>query len=166
MLIVFEGPDGAGKTTLAEEVAKRLNYNLRGKITRVGPDLIEHSNSEDFKRDGNWILDRCYWVSDYIYEPYVNGLHSILEFKNFSKLAGSNIKYIYITCEENALRERIISRGDELWNADQIVQIKQRYDNFFTNEFPQPVLCVNTKFDFEQNVQAIINYIKGGATCK
>jgi hypothetical protein len=69
-LIILEGPDGAGKTTLAQQLvhefnAKLIRHDAQPERAEMFPYFI-NSLREAAKHDGRVIFDRC-WLSEPIY---------------------------------------------------------------------------------------------------
>lgn len=129
--IIFEGPDGAGKSTLAKLVADSLGVPCRGRITRVGPDAVIDVNREDLQAPGVSVLDRCYWLSDLIYEPIYSGRPSVFQFLDIAEYDTFNTILVYVDCPDNVLEERIGDRGDELYSLADILKAASRYRAFF-----------------------------------
>lgn len=63
MPIIIEGPDGAGKSTLAKSLADRLDMNILKMTANGGQSAQEYL--QKLACDGV-IIDRC-WVSEQIY---------------------------------------------------------------------------------------------------
>ena len=71
-VIVLEGCDGAGKTTLAIELSQRHGYQLvHATRTPEGADLAERYRSI-LAWPGRLVLDRCF-VSELVYGPLLHG---------------------------------------------------------------------------------------------
>src|SRR5688572_5627023 len=81
VFIILEGPDGAGKTTLAQQIARAMWDMGRGTVL-INPKrsprqgvLIEYKRNLSFYLPGgdiDLILDRC-WYSDDVYGPHWRG---------------------------------------------------------------------------------------------
>lgn len=155
MNIVFEGHDAAGKSTILKEVAKVLGYSIRGRITRVGPDKVMAAHGKDIWRKGNWVLDRCYWLSDYIYEPIYSGKPSVYDSTNIFFMKDINTLLVHVHCDESALVERLFDRGDELYSVEQIKDARTRYLNFF-NRYQEDYIDINTT---DKSVETCVNEI-------
>lgn len=63
MPIIIEGPDGAGKSTLAKSLADRLDMNILKMTANGGQSPDEYM--QKLACDGV-IIDRC-WVSEQVY---------------------------------------------------------------------------------------------------
>ena len=63
MPVIIEGPDGAGKSTLAKSLADRLDMNILKMTANGGQSVPEYL--QKLACDGV-IIDRC-WVSEQIY---------------------------------------------------------------------------------------------------
>ncbi len=131
MRIVIEGPDLSGKSTLADQLGERLNMPVRHGIQRVGGFNVYGAQDIDFMEHPHAILDRCYWMSDLIYEPLTTGRPSAYEFKNIDMLlTDPNTVYIILCPDMDIMTERYNSRGDELQTWETIVKAWKRYNAF------------------------------------
>ena len=71
MILIIEGPDGSGKTTLAEKLSKQTGFPV---IHRSQPKTEEEKANmmkgymETIKSGKNAIFDRC-WYSEMAYGP-------------------------------------------------------------------------------------------------
>ena len=72
MNIIIEGPDGAGKSTLANQLASALNLEIVHFVAPVD-DSSQFEMYRNFMIDArNVILDRA-WYSDMVYGPIYRG---------------------------------------------------------------------------------------------
>src|SRR5690606_4274519 len=77
-LLILEGPDGAGKTTLADAICDRVPNAIKVKLTfRPDLDIWEHHTealrvAQDKSHDHLVIFDR-HWPSEYIYGRVFRG---------------------------------------------------------------------------------------------
>lgn len=153
MRIVFEGADLTGKSTLAIKVAEALQLPLRGRITRVGPDKVKEAQIEDYKKYPNAVLDRCYWMSDLIYEPIYSQEPSVFldNFKEF--LQDQDTIYIILVASKKVITNRFYSRGDDIYNVDQILTANRNYMDF-AEAFPgRHTIVFDTYQSREQTIQ-------------
>lgn len=117
MIIILEGPDGSGKTTLANQLQKQTGYQL---LHRTQP-----KNDEDKKRmmdeyiqvlkaGKNCIMDRS-WYSEMVYGPVMRDA-SVITFPQMYELERLAAKYgaiiIYCTAPETTLWKRCMRRGE------------------------------------------------------
>jgi GTPase SAR1 family protein len=76
-MIILEGPDGGGKTTLAHRLVEELNLeyrrppeNLLSSITGPAEGLVDWWREQlraPLKQRMQGVYDRCFWISEPIY---------------------------------------------------------------------------------------------------
>lgn len=128
MPIIIEGPDGAGKSTLAKSLADRLDMNILKMTANGGQSPREYM--QKLECDGV-VIDRC-WVSEQVYpdlfgrEPRISG-DDAEELTGFCGLAG--IPIIMLLPPLYVVVDRLNSRGDEFADivCPNIVEIYNRY---------------------------------------
>lgn len=131
MPIIIEGPDGAGKSTLAKSLADRLDMNILKMTCNGGQSATEYM--QKLACDGV-IIDRC-WVSELVYsdlfgrEPRI-GNYDAETLMEFCGRAG--IPIIVLLPPLNVVIRRLNERGDE--HADvvyqNITEIYRRYQEW------------------------------------
>ena len=128
MPIIIEGPDGAGKSTLAKSLAGALDMNILKMTANGGQSVREYE--QKLACDGV-IIDRC-WVSEQLYsdlfgrEPRIgNGDAEALT--EFCRLVG--IPIVVILPPLHVVISRLKERGDEYADVvcPNIVEIHKRY---------------------------------------
>lgn len=128
MPIIIEGPDGAGKSTLAKSLADRLDMNILKMTANGGQSPREYI--QKLECDGV-IIDRC-WVSEQVYsdlfgrEPRID-VDEAEALTEFCALAG--IPIIVLLPPLHVVIGRLNSRGDEFADVvcPNIVEIYKRY---------------------------------------
>lgn len=129
MFYYFEGPDGAGKSTLAEKMATRIIHH--GPYPDMSSeDLYLHYSASYYEAArSNWAVtavDRGHW-SEYVYGNVLRG-SSRLSFsacneldRLVDELGGLRV---YVTASPATLATRCLSRGEDFtpqWARGQIV---------------------------------------------
>lgn len=146
MIILLEGPDGAGKTTLAQRLSDMTGYK------------VEHfsypKNEEDFQNmctqfkqlcasRKNLIVDRC-WYSEMVYGPIMRhtdhmDVFKMYEYERDAVKVGALL--IYCTGQEAALWKRLTVRGEDyVASRDDFKAICKRYDDIMSLPHYIPVL--------------------------
>jgi len=72
MIIILEGPDGSGKTTLGHTLSKELGIYYDGsKILQTNQQYINHVDHQEDLANSNKVtlVDRCPWISELVYSP-------------------------------------------------------------------------------------------------
>lgn len=129
MPIIIEGPDGAGKTTLAEKLAKRLDMNILKMTANGGQSLEEYV--QKLNCDGI-VIDRC-WVSEQVYADIFGREQRISDEEAEALTALCGIIGVPIVILMPPLVEvvkRLTRRGDEFEDVvvPHIEEIYRRYE--------------------------------------
>lgn len=131
MSIIIEGPDGAGKSTLAKSLAGALDMNILKMTANGGQSTREYL--QKLTCDGV-IIDRC-WVSEQVYsdlfgrEPRID--HDDAE--ALTELCGhTGIPIIVLLPPLHVVIRRLNERGDEYADVvcPNIVEIYKRYQKW------------------------------------
>ena len=122
MIIIIEGPDGSGKTTLAEKISKQTKYPI---IHRSQPNTEEEKKLmmgeylQTIRSGKNMIFDRC-WYSEMAYGPVMRD-DSVISYPEMYELeellAKSGALIIYATGAKAALWQRCQKRGEDYITA-------------------------------------------------
>lgn len=131
MPIIIEGPDGAGKSTLAKSLADALDMNILKMTANGGQSVPEYL--QKLACDGV-IIDRC-WVSEQVYsdlfgrEPRI-GNDDAEALSEFCVLNG--IPIIVLLPPLHVVISRLNERGDEYADVvcPNIVEIYKRYQEW------------------------------------
>lgn len=146
MIYILEGPDGGGKTTLAE----KLSAMTRIKIAHFSYPRDEEEKArmlimyqDLLKSASNTIIDRC-WYSDMAYGPVMRGAATITypqmyELERMAANKGAMI--IYCTDSKTALWTRATHRGEEyMTSREQFNQVCDNYEELFRMPHLIPVV--------------------------
>lgn len=139
-ILIFEGPDGAGKSTLAAKVAEQIGTRVvhHGPYPEVtdGLDLAKIYR-DSMAEPGDVVLDRC-WISEKPYgiafrggaDRLNNGLNRYLD-KCAFKFAGYVRVFLCMPSWETVKKNYLARRGKEY--LDSLAQLRLVYD-YYRNE--------------------------------
>lgn len=134
MLVIIEGPDCAGKTTLADNMRRFT----AAKILHRGPPeddpFVEYTAElEDYRPEGlgkNVVCDRWHW-GEMVYGPLLRG-ESKLSWDDFRKVEdfllkrGAVVAFLWDMPSE--LEKRMKERGDDLVSAEMLESVAVLYE--------------------------------------
>lgn len=131
MFIVIDGCDATYKTTLANKLAKKLNFPV---IKGSTFELSKCDNKQLFDRFlklaqlDNVVIDRFIY-SNLVYASLYSD-YAILnqsQFDEIEKLIKDKSLLIYLTSDAKTIKNRLRNRGDDYVNEDMIEKILDKY---------------------------------------
>jgi thymidylate kinase len=166
MIIVFEGVDGVGKSSIAKKLSEKLGFPVikgssfeQAKCTR--DELFNKFYDMLFDYD-DLILDR-YIHSNVVYAPLYEDFAMIskgeLRFLE-SQLELYDAIVIYLKADPEIIKQRLQKRGDEYISADKIEEISQRYDEIFGETNLKHYVIDTGKYSVDEIVEMILELVK------
>jgi hypothetical protein len=160
-MIILEGPDGGGKSTLAKQLEAALDTTLWHPGGAVDDDLVrEWMKQCEHKLNQGFMLDRTTHISEFVYGPIINDRDpvSFKDLMDFYRLCGDKgWKVVYCRPEsvyslnhtkaEHDTDEQIKAVEE---NHKRIVDI---YDHIFLSSIGDTLRRQGSLFvyDYEQN---------------
>ena len=153
MILIFEGPDNGGKSTICKLLTEQYEVNFDKFIRHHNPTemLIQVMETLQHPEERGWdkgvtVLDRWYYPSDINNERVYTGEVSILE--PYRKRIEDALKkldthLIYVVAPIEVIKERYDKRGDEFVGFDQIAEVYEAYIKFM-EETSLPVMMIYT----------------------
>ncbi len=151
MIIIIEGPDGGGKTTLAQQLSKQTGYPI---LHRSQPKTDEEKKLmlgeyiQAIKGNKNAIFDRC-WYSEMAYGPVMRD-SSVISYPQMYELermlAKNGAIIIHCTGSESALWMRCQKRGEDyITSRDDFKAIYNNYVDIMSAPHYIPVVTYEYK---------------------
>ena len=146
MIIILEGPDGSGKTTLANIIQKQTGYELihfSNPTSEIQRTAMFDRYVAAIKGHKNLILDRS-WYSEMVYGPILREASCINHYQMYELeklLAKKGALVIYASADIETLWSRCEKRGEDLIKDKvKLVNISKAYDRLFSIPHIIPVL--------------------------
>lgn len=144
LMVVFEGPECTGKSTMIQHIASLYDCQINKRVACKDPfmrlstvvhDIMEqkimHNNPDAEKLV---LFDRWQLVSDMIYSPMFSNEISVFQphiNMLFDECVNCNILFVHVTASKEVIQERIIKRGDNLVGANDALRLQSMYENYF-----------------------------------
>lgn len=131
MRLILEGPDCAGKSTMAKELAERLRLDII-KSHKNGP-----KNTDAYRERlacHNVVIDRC-WISELIYAKYFGKTPIVDDFEDellCEVCMRRHIPIVVMSPPLDVLKRRMSERGDDYYSvvAPNLAAISKDYEDY------------------------------------
>lgn len=140
MLIILEGVDGSGKSTIAEFLAgilgaKIVHCSMKTENTK---EFFENILSASKKQ--HIIADRfCY--GQYVYQDPedrpmgdIKNLHSL----ELQMMTNYDVRVLYVTADTRVIETRLENRKEKIINGLTIDEVKFKYNQLFSETMMKP----------------------------
>lgn len=152
MIIIIEGPDGAGKSMLAQQLSRQTGYRIEHRSKPENEEQKAHMMVEYLqlvKSSNNVILDRC-WYSEMVYGKVMRD-QAYIDYPQMYELeralAKNGAMIIYCTGPKAALWMRCTKRGEDyITSRDDFNNICAEYDKLMSVPHYIPVV----KYEYKE----------------
>jgi len=141
MLIVLEGVDGVGKTTLATLLSKTMNAGIIHATRETPNNWGWFSEIMDLARDRNIIADRFFWGQFVYQNPEERNLNPEQLHELEHRLNQEGGQMIYVTADPVDINTRLGARAETL--SLPLDTLRTRYQ-FCVDTADCPVIIYNT----------------------
>lgn len=126
MMIVLEGIDGVGKTTLANLLSKTYNAGIIHATRETPNDWAWFNELMDLAKDRNLIMDRAFWGQFVYQDPEERKLtwEQLHELEH--RLEQEDGRLIYVTADSADILTRLGARAETL--SRPLDELKSRYE--------------------------------------
>lgn len=151
MIIIIEGPDGSGKTTLAEKLSRQTKYPIMHRTQPKSEEekkLMMGEYLQTIRSGKNMIFDRC-WYSEMAYGPVMRD-ESVISYPEMYELEEQLTKcgaiIIYATGPKALLWQRCLRRGEDyVTSREDFVAICDNFDKIMKVPHLIPVVTYEFK---------------------
>lgn len=137
MVVIFEGLDGAGKSTIVEYLKSlpffRFEF-IKESYAGPGADVRKQSLKalqERIKSKTVFVYDRCACIDDFVYEPVMHKQQSpfhSLDLISEVRQALSKCLIIHLDVTPERAAARLAERGDDYITVEQLPEIAAAYE--------------------------------------
>lgn len=169
MIIITEGIDCSGKSTLIEALAKEIGYEVQqGSSFSITANKTEEELFEafmSFTKLDNIILDR-YMYSNLVYAPLYNDYACLSdEHRKFieREIKGDTL-LVYLCADKSTIAQRFKTRGEEYVDESKITAILDGYDAQLGKTSLDFLIYDTSYLETNDIVKSIVGYLenKGG----
>lgn len=178
MIIIVEGMDGTGKTTLVQQLAHRLEVQPRKFVGSLGPGddyrsaLVSRTRSEITElesaaaggRPVKRLYDRFPLISEAVYGPVLRGRNCFggLYYPLRRRLLALKAMIIYCRPSKEVIRANIQQAPQMSGVLEHFGELLDAYDKLFVELTESPVHSYITVYDYTRDkVQELIHKIRG-----
>lgn len=153
MLIILEGPECTGKTTVASKLAEEYGARVQKGVRIADRFLLMSSTIRDLENqilrtsglvgEAMTVFDRWPAISDCIYEKYIVGGNPITYYMLpfFQDLfVNNNVKLVFLNISRDEMIKRFEARGDKIVSLDEALVAYDAYQQFY-NECRNMIPC-------------------------
>lgn len=160
MIVIIEGLDCCGKTTICDEIANKYNFkyikesytnNCEEKECRMINMLTRLTENK------NYIYDRTTLIDDFVYSFLNETRSSLLDYFEIIIKILSKCKIIHLELDEQIRKQRFNKRGDQYITDDDIKKIVKQYKQFYQNL--NNVQYIKLSGDLNKDVEQIMEVI-------
>lgn len=158
-MIILEGPDGAGKTTLANDLARRFNYRYHAFGPPQHPPLREYLGWLVDQPDNQVVVDRFH-LGEHVYGPIYRGKSQLDPQSQWAiemalKVRGATL--VYVIAPLWALQETLLERGDDMVDVEDLARVVSAYDPVITGTSLRACGYDRTRPDRDRALASIVN---------
>ncbi len=178
MIIIVEGMDGTGKTTLVQQLAHRLDVKPRKFVGSLGPsddyrltlvnrtinEIAELSVASAEGRPIKRLYDRFPLISEAVYGPVLRGHNCFGGLYKPLKGGLLALKTVIVYCRPHKdVVQANVQQGIQMNGVlEHFNDLLEAYDKLFEELTESPVDSYITTFDYTQDeVQDLIHKIRG-----
>ena len=121
-IIVIEGADNIGKTTIAKYLVEQLNYQYYHCSVPISEDSAKNEYFSLIERD-NIILDRS-WIGEFVYAPLFRNYLPNYRDEIKTRLKEKSILLILLHCNKNKLKDLKYINSNEFLNKHEEISNK------------------------------------------
>lgn len=161
MIVIVEGLDCIGKTTICQKISKQYNYHYIKesytddnsiKQNRIINMLIKLFDNQ------NYIYDRTTLIDDFVYDFLNKKPSDLYKYKQIIISILNKCKIIHLQLDQQIQKQRLQQRGDQYIKDNDIKIIQKQYQQFYNKLDNIKYVKLTTNLDEDiQKIMEVIN---------
>jgi len=173
MIITVAGCDGTGKTTICNNLSKRINCNIThfDKPKNLMDGKNQYFNFlKTIDKNDNIICDRFH-DGEHVYAPLYRNYESDYLPELEVELRKHPFLLVYVKANKSIIEKRLLERGEDYIKLSDINKISRLYNKFLLKQSLPYIIIDTSTIDLKDNVdliadnvniiQNLFNYNKG-----
>lgn len=135
MVIIVEGLDGVGKTTICKEICQQIPSLIYIKESYTSDNVEKEKRIrmmlERIMAKEQYLYDRTTLIDDFVYNFLNETESSLLKYLDIILTLLSYCTIFHLCLDEETRRKRFENRGDQYISNDMIGQVSDAYSKFY-----------------------------------
>lgn len=160
MNIIVCGSDGVGKSTFIRNLQELTNMAVvQGssfEISEKGTEEMYKWSKEMLETGSDMIYDRFFYSNAVYGDLFGYPTMTEAQFSELNDMANKNSVVYYLTADTDVIKNRLVNRGDDMVNPEDIEGIKLGYEKMWNKYMPDRLVTLRVDDDTLLDIESEI----------